>query len=292
MRLLIIGVLFVVLLITPSCKNSGTDIPIPETALSASADTGHETLTCTATTAATTQAPKPTYTREDFDEMRKTLVYKPFEIDYTMLYNNNGYLEIDKTAGVLEQYLHYSLMGLEEAYEIPDVLQDNNLIFQAAGFCAHGFGIDETPLIHYVGAWYSSTPKEHLDLTVKYLFGDKCVIDYENLETSGYYGYAEETGLALRYSIKKERLSPLILDYKDMGDHFQATVVFLEGNTFLPPGYDYYYSDETTGDYICLTKAMAQEFCRSDKPDRYSVRLDKGNGEELYLRSVLLIPKS
>jgi hypothetical protein len=243
----------------------------------------------------------PSYTRSDYDEMRKSLPYEPFEVDYSAAQVGSGYLEIDETAGRLEEYVGQALMGLLEPREVPNVLADNDLIFQTAGFCTNGFSSDENALIKNTGAWYSATPKEHLDLTAKYLFGNECVIDYEELADQykelgeskhiAYYGYAEEFGLALRYNVKKEGLVPTVIDYKDMGSYYQATVVLLTWSGWVPPEYDLCYYNEATSDaenqYIYLNKENAKEFCYSETPDQYRLRIDKGEGGRLYLRSVL-----
>lgn len=235
----------------------------------------------------------PIYTQEDYDKMRKDLPYEPFTIDYENLYDEDGYLDIDQTAGKLERYLSWALMGYREAREIPNVLQDDDLLFQSACFATKGFSSEDHVMLEGFGGAYSLTPKEHLDATAKYLYGNDCTIHYSSLEKQGFYQYFDEYGLAHRWGLVKNGLAPTIVAYDEYNDHFQVIVVFLTWHNMLTEDYDYCYVNETADNYedkyINLTKESAIEFCNGIQPDKYSIRINKGEGERLYLQSILKI---
>lgn len=223
-----------------------------------------------------------TFTREDFDCLRKEYYYI-FRTD--ILYNNpvvagTGFLEIDGTAGRLEQYLNCVLgEALLMGKGIPQELT-NDLIYLAAASntdIARGYN----PYWELVPGMHSSLiMKEHIEETARYLFGEDCKIDFENLQEMGRYIYHDYFGVTtIEGGIIKESYHPVVVSYQDCGDFYEVEIVLLYWTSWNPPGYFYIEEDFSH----LLTEDEAKEYYRNMQP-RYTVHVLKGENDGLYLQ--------
>lgn len=220
-----------------------------------------------------------TFTREDFDLVRKRYGYVArSDVPYFSQRTGTGLLEIDETAGELERYLDAVLREQwDSEKEIPELT--NDFIYLAAASNTDFVG-GYDPYLKLVPGSSIPIMKEHIEQTAKYLFGQDCKIDFENLHDVGRYMYHDYYGIAtIEGSSIKMGNQLVVVDYTAHEEWYDVDVVFLQWSTMAPKPY---YFSEGKSTYF-FTEEEAEFYCYNILP-RYRIRVNKvyAGEEKLY----------